>query len=310
MSSHFDSHIALALVFCLCLPSNEAFAQLADGDVPSASSKNSLVPNTAFFVGAGAGYGNTTVTGQSLWGFGNSNVYVNGTPLQVGAASGTGYYSMPSSSTFVPSVQLGYFKHFENSNWLWGGKFSYNYVGATSSVQPALVPQAGAYSPGTTGGGTTTPFTGNFVINSYQITITNQFLLAPMIGRSFDKGFIYTGAGPSLSNITTSINGSVGTANLGGNPWQNVSGAPQSFSNYSWVFGGAIMAGGTYFFSPTWFLDLSYTFGIAGNNYASFVSPYVNPNAGGGVSGYGSTILNSNGYVITNAVMLTINKKF
>ena len=310
MNSHFDSSIALALVFCLCLPSNKTFAQLAVSDGPPAGSQNSIVPNSAFFIGAGAGYGNTTVTGQSLWGFGNSNIYQNGIPLQVGSAAGTGYYSMPSSSTFVPSVQLGYFKHFENSNWLWGGKFSYNYLGATSSVQPALVPQAGAYTPGTTGGGPTTPFTGNFVINSYQITITNQFLLAPIIGWSFDKGFIYTGAGPSLSNVTTSINGSVGTANLGGNPWQNVTGAPQSFSSSSWVFGGAIMAGGTYFLSPTWFLDFSYIFGITGNNYVSSVSTYVNPNAGNGVSGYGSTILNSNGYVITNAVMLTINKKF
>ena len=305
MKFHHSKLRVVVSFLCLFGASN-SFAQ----SDKSASDSTSIVPDSGFFIGAGGGYGLMTVTNQSLWGFGNSNIYQNGTPIQVGAASGTNYYSMPLGASFVPSAQLGYFQKIENSNWIWGGKFSYSYRGATSSVQPALVPQAGAYTPGTTGGGPATPFTGNFVINSYQVAITSQFLLAPIIGRSFDKGFWYAGAGPSLSNITTSINGSVGTANLNGNPWENVTGAPQSASTSNWVIGGAVMAGGTYFLSPTWFLDFTYTFGITGNNYASFVGAYSNPSAGTGVLGYGATILNSNGNVITNAITLTINKKF
>ena len=45
----------------------------------------------------------------------------------------------------------------------------------------------------------------------------------------------------------------MGFADINGNR-QDISGAPVNFSESSWVSGGAIVIGGTYFFDPQWFV--------------------------------------------------------
>ena len=85
--------------------------------------------------------------------------------------------------------------------------------------------------------------------------------LMPFIGRSFADGFIYTGAGPTLSRTHTNLNSLVGFADINGRP-TDVSGTPVDFSGSGWVYGGAVMAGATYFFDSSWFLDISYTYAM------------------------------------------------
>jgi hypothetical protein len=59
------------------------------------------------------------------------------------------------------------------------------------------------------------------------------------------------------------LNGLVGFAFVDG-AIVDQSGAPQDFSSSSWLVGGAAMVGVTYLLTPTWFLDLSYTYFCAG----------------------------------------------
>ena len=53
------------------------------------------------------------------------------------------------------------------------------------------------------------------------------------------------------------------------------SGAPQDFSSSSWLIGGAAIVGVTYFLTPTWFLDLNYTYAATAGHTANFASPFV-----------------------------------
>ncbi len=55
------------------------------------------------------------------------------------------------------------------------------------------------------------------------------------------------------------MNGLVGFALVDGGIVDQ-SGGPQDFSSSSWLIGGAAVVGVTYFLTPTWFLDLSYTY--------------------------------------------------
>ncbi len=275
---------------------------------PPVAATTSAVPDAAFYVGLGGGYDRAVFGSQTVYGIGYSDVYASdGSLVQTGSAAGPAYLSMPSRSTFAPSTQLGYFKHFDNSNWLWGAKFSYNYLGATSTLQNAVLPQVGAYT--LTSNPTPVPFTGYAGINSFQTTINHQLILAPLIGRAFEDGFVYAGAGPSLSNTETKVNGIIGYATING-ALQNITGAPQNFSNSGWVYGGAVMVGGTYFFAPTWFLDVSYVFGVTTPQDASFFGPFTNPNGVNGKVTTGSAIVNPSGNLMTHAVLLTINKTF
>jgi hypothetical protein len=68
---------------------------------------------------------------------------------------------------------------------LWGAKFAYSYLGATSIVRNELLPQAGSITP--TGSNVAVPFTGNALVQSFQTNITHQLALIPLIGKSFDS---------------------------------------------------------------------------------------------------------------------------
>ena len=47
-------------------------------------------------------------------------------------------------------AQAGYFSHFGNSQWLWGAKLSYNYLGAEATSENIAVPQDGGFTGGNT----------------------------------------------------------------------------------------------------------------------------------------------------------------
>jgi hypothetical protein len=131
----------------------------------------------------------------------------------------------------------------------------------------------------------------------------------PFIGRSFERSFVYIGAGPTLSQTETKLNGLIGFADINGNR-TDVSGSPVDFASTSWVFGGAGMVGATYFFDASWFVDFNYMAVVTAKHTSNYYSPFYNPNGTGGSTVVGTLIGSTTSRVITQAVAVTINKAF
>jgi hypothetical protein len=263
------------------------------------------VPTSALFIGLGGSYNAVRFGTQNVYAVGTSDVYQNGVLASGGSAAGPASIYIDPQSTLAFSAQGGYFQKFSGSDWLWGAKFSYSYLGATSVVRNALLPQAGSFTA--TGSTTPVPFTGNALVQSFQTHLLQQMSFVPFIGRSFEKSFIYIGAGPTLSQTRTDLNGLIGFADINGTR-TDVSGTPINMSSTGWVYGGAALVGATYFFDPSWFLDVNYTFAMTANRTANYASPFTNPNGSNGSTILGTMVGTSAAKVITQGVMVTINR--
>jgi hypothetical protein len=287
----FKHFLYLLFSFCICIHSVVALAQ---------SETASLVPDSAFFFGLGVNANSTQFQGQQVQAIGISTVTP---PGSVGSAGGPPLgVTMSPARSVTPAIQMGYFQKFQNSDYLWGVKLAYTYMGgATSTTSPISIPQYGTYPRGT-------PFTGYAVASSYQKTIQNQFSLIPNFGHAFERGTIYFGIGPTVSQSITKINDLVGYADIGRNPQTDVSGAPQSFSSSQWVYGGAAMIGGTYFIDRQWFLDFNYELNMTQNKTSNYFSTFNNP--GRPLSYSGSLIGSSWGTSTTQSLSLTLNRAF
>lgn len=275
------------------------------------SSSVSVVPKSAFFVGIGGSQNKLNYNNQSTWAMGTTSAPAGpSNPAINGSAAGETGVNLSSQDSLSPSVQLGYFSRFENSDFLWGFKFSYSYLGATSKSARQLIPQVGGYTNDT---GYNT-FNGNYVVRSYEQTIKNQMSLMPFIGHSFSKGYLYAGAGPSLSQVTTNINGITGFADIFGYP-SDISGSLQNYSSTQWVVGGSATLGGTYFLGDSFFLDLNYSYTQTKNNTASWGGPWskrgiYSPTGYNNVQYSGTNVGTSSGNIGTQALTLTLNKYF
>ena len=294
----------LPLICLICVIAYSQYT-LAESDL------SSIVPQSAFFGGIGASQNRINFNNQQTWAVGTTSAPAtsNTPPIDGTAGGGTGV-NLSSQSSFAPSVQLGYFTRLKDSDILWGAKFNYSYLGATSTVANQLIPQTGGYNNGS---GYTT-FTGNYLVRSYQQTISNQISFIPFIGQTFSKGFFYAGAGPSVSQIKTNINGITGFADLFGFP-SNISGSLQSYSASQWAIGGSATVGGTYFLDKSFFLDLNYSYTQTKNTTANWAGPWSkrgiwSPGGFNAVYYTGTNTGNSSGNVATQALTLTINKAF
>ena len=295
------TYLSLAVFSALLMPLDAGAADLAVTAPPTIS----YVPQSAFYFGLGGSFNSADFGTQNVFAVGTTNV-VNpaGAVVSSGSASGPGKVFMSGSEpTFAPSVQAGYFQKFSGTDWLWGAKFSYSNLRALFTVPNVLIPQAGA---NTSAAGTVT-FLGTAVAHTYQANIEHQLVLTPFIGRSFERSFIYLGAGPTLSRVKTNILGLIGFANLTGTP-SDISGAPQDFSGEGWVWDGAAVIGATYFFDPSWFLDVNYTYAQTANKTFNYFSTFSNPTGANTIIGTLSG--SSSGKVITQGVMFTLNKSF
>jgi hypothetical protein len=277
----------------------------------SAAAQSSNVPRSAFYAAIGGGYASAHFGTQNLYAIGTSNAYDNATGMLVatGYAAGPGSVSMPNKSTFAPSANVGYFQHFADSDWLWGARLSYTYVGATSAVNNVRLPQIGQYTEYTDSGTTITPFVGHAVAQSYETSIDHQIALMPLIGRSFENWFLYFGGGATYTRTRTNIKGLVGFADIDF-PHMDISGPPQDFSASGWAWGGAVIVGGTYFFDRSWFVDLSYTPTRTRSQTFNYASTFSNPSGPNNTTTTGSLVGSSSGNVYSQAVVLTIGKAF
>ncbi len=262
------------------------------------------MPRSAFFVGAGVNYSFATFANQSVYNKGISDVFQGGALIASGMADGPPVQpSMPDQSNFSPTVQIGYFGQIGNGPWIWGAKLSYAYLGTSSSVRNLVIPQFGT----STAQGVST-FDGFSVTGSYTVDVYNQTTFMPIVGRSFDRGFLYVGAGPSMSQVKATLSDVVGYATINGT-LTDISGAPQTVSDSAWTFGAAATAGVTYFLTPSWFLDLTYSF-VAPNARTFYVaSPFSNPGTGG-PSFQGTLIGTYSANVVTHAIGIKINRAF
>lgn len=266
------------------------------------------VPQHAFYLGVGASANLANFGTQDVYAVGTSDVFRDGARISSGSAAGPGVVGMGTDTAIAPVVQLGYFQRFTDSAWLWGANLNYTYLNASSSVQNARIPQAGSYTP--TGSSTPIPFTGNAVVQSYQTEVTHQVALMPFIGHAFDAGgFVYLGAGPTLSRMSTKLNGLIGFADTNGTR-SDISGAPQNFGTEGWVFGGAAMLGVTLFFDASWFVDVRYTLSATQRQTGNYASTFLNPNGTDGTLINGTLVGSSAGRLVNQGIAFTINRAF
>jgi hypothetical protein len=267
----------------------------------------SVVPYSGFYIGLGGGVATNRFGDQDVFAVGTSNVFTNGVLSSSGSASGPANISMETKTSVAFSAQGGYFQRFAGSQFVWGAKFAYSYFDATATTRNALLPQAGSFTP--TGSTTPVPFTGNALVQSFQTSIVQQIAFMPFIGHAYDRGFIYLGAGPTVSQMRTNLIGVIGFADLNGNR-TDVSGAPVNLTSTSWVWGGAATIGTTYFLDRNWFVDVNYTAGTTAKHTSNYFSPFTNPNGTNGSVITGTLVGTDTAKVLTQAVIVTINRVF
>ncbi|CAN5819345.1 hypothetical protein BH11PSE3_BH11PSE3_37940 [soil metagenome] len=283
------------------VPGAQAQSSTAEGSERDSASIAG-VPNSAFFAGVGGSYNFVTYGNQWIYNKGISQTFQNGVQTSSGTASGPATTTIQNQTTFAPVAQAGYFSHFAGSPWMWGGKFSYSYLASTAVNRNISIPQAGT-STANVGG-----FSGHSVTGAYRIAVYNQTSLMPLVGRSFEKSFFYVGAGPTLSQVKTQLNNVVGYANFSPTVLTNVSGANQSFSNDQWRLGVGATAGVTYFVTPQWFVDLSYSASMPNASLTQITSPFNNP---GTPNSFRGTLIGAyTANVMTQAITITINRAF
>ncbi len=263
----------------------------------------SIVPTQGFYLGLGGSVNSTSYNDQSMTATGVSDTYRTSTGQFLSSGTATGPAVSPELDTktsIAPSLQAGYF-HKLSSNWLVGGKLSYSYLDNKSTSSRFLVPQYGSFG--------TTSFTGNAVVQSFQVNVRQQVALMPYVGYTFDRSYVYLGAGPTLSQVQTKINGVIGFADINGNR-TDISGTAQNFSNSEWVWGAGATIGATYFLDSSWFIDVNYTIGATQNKTANYNSSFTNVNANTGLTYTGQLIGTSSGTTTTQSFGITINKAF
>jgi opacity protein-like surface antigen len=259
-------------------------ADLSASTLPTTStSSTSIVPKSGLSIGVGGNLNVATFGQQNFYWAGTSNDY-----LDRGAQYGYGYAAWNTKVNLGPQFrvspigQINYFNHFGDTDWMWGGKFSYTYLNSRSNVSNVLIPQFGGftlYDPNRTDLRANGAFYGTGELNSYQSTINHQFVLAPYLGRSFSRGFIYAGAGPSLSQVQTNLNNLTGYRSGNGQSI-NQTGFGMNYQEAHWVWGGAATGGITYFLTPSWYMDLNYTFSQTRSTTSYLNAWYAAPVAG------------------------------
>ena len=254
-------------------------ANLLTGTVCFAGSMGAVesdVMHDGLFMGLGGNYNSINIT-QNSWGKGISNIQTNTGGNTNGIAEGTGAPFHNTNNTFAPEVQAGYFKHFEDTENLYGLKFSYQYLGSKATNSNLYIPQIGVSTSVT---GVTSSLFGYVNADSVQVSTNHALTFLAFIGRSFNNKFFYLGG--LVSYASPSI----------------------------WAVGGAAQLGMTYFISPTWFIDASYTYSVTGENTTNHQQTFVNS------STLGSTRYNTSGTLYTKdtlsvsnqALTLAINK--
>jgi hypothetical protein len=260
------------------------------------------------FLGLGGNFNSLNLT-QNSWGEGISNIQTSTGANSNGIAQGSGAPFNNINNSLAPGIQAGYFKHINSTPNLLGVKFSYQYLGSTATNSNLYIPQLGQTTSAVTG--VTSPLVGYVNATSVQATINHEVALLAFIGRSFGNATFYLGAGPALVNLKSKNYYSIGYANVEG-ATVNVTGLITYSTPSIWAWAGAAQLGASYFFSPTWFIDMSYTYTVTGDNTVNYQQPFTNTsNLGGTTYTTSGTLITKDTLNVKNqTVMLSINKSF
>jgi outer membrane immunogenic protein len=258
----------------------------ADLDGAAKTTSESRVPQSGFSLGIGGDLNLTTFGQQNFYWAGTSNDFsARGIPYSTGYAQWTTRVNLMPQVRISPMGQINYFHHFGSSEWLWGGKLTYAYLNTKGAVSNVLIPQFGEFTLSLPGRPreVSERFFGTGYLQTYQTTVNNQFTLTPYFGRSFSNGFIYAGAGPSVSQVQTNLNNLIGYRNSGGAPIDQTS-FPARFQSSRWSWGIAATAGVTYFLTRSLYLDVAYTFSQTFGKTSFLNAWYGAPGPGGGTA--------------------------
>ncbi len=272
------------------------------------SAAESNLTHDGFFLGLGASY-NSINLNQDSWGKGVSNIQTNMGANSNGVAEGNGVPFRDTNNVLGPSFQGGYFKHIGNTSNLIGVKFFYQYLNSTATDSNLFIPQLGQSTNVSTG--ITSSLYGYVDGTSVQPTVKQEATLLLFAGHSFGNASFYFGVGPSLVNLNSKNYYSIGYAEFEG-ATINVTGLVSYTSPPFWAWGATAQLGGTYFFTPTWFIDLSYTYTATGNNTTYHQQTFTNTsNLAGTIYTTSGTLYTKDTLSVKNqTLMLTLNKVF
>lgn len=216
--------------------------------------------SSGWFAGVGGSY-NSVKVDSTVSGVGRTEVYSGSTLVAIGTAGGPAAPFEDTETTFAPVAQIGYFRDVRHSDWGWGAKFSYKYLGLTLSDDGFDAPQVGVYE--VLNPPSTSTFTGNATTDSAQTSVDHELALIPFLARSTKQGRFYVGGGPVVFSTESRLYGLSSYADIGG-VHTNIGGAPLNLASSNWMWGGAAQIGMMHYFSPTCFLDVSYDFMVTG----------------------------------------------
>jgi opacity protein-like surface antigen len=292
---------AIAVAAIATLASTSVFA----ADLPVKAPPPATVWSwSGFYIGAGGSF-NWGHFGQALQGVsGVQNITIGPTLVAQAQEGGPFFDFNRNKSGFAPDVQLGYMVPFAGGDWQAGLKFNYKYANIDSK-ETVSIPQAGTLTT-VVGPQTTENITGFVQINSAEINLRHQLALMATIGRAFDKLTIYAGGGPALFGVETKFINGTAFAVIRGQVF-NASGAPLTFLNDNWVWGGAAQVGATYAIAPRWFLDFAYTYARSANFKIENSACFSNQN--GPLASSGCGVVNAQERVTNQSVMLTLNRQ-
>lgn len=274
-------HIKLCLFASGLLSFSSLTLAGGTGAIPSAA-----MNQTGYFFGLGGSYNQMRVK-SNTWGIMNAT---SGIPPN-GIFSGTTNGHYDSMQTFSPQGQVGYFQNFKGSNWLWGIELLYQYSKAEAKAKGSTI---NLINPSAN--------TTDEISMDIQTKVNSALVLPVFIGHSFTNSFIYLGVGPSLLRTQDTVYGSSDTHS------GYYIGTLEKFSATHWRWGGAIQAGMAYYFNPSWFFKLNYTYAAIGkynmNNSISF-----SPEGNEGLNA-GTVTFNTRQRLTTQDVAVSINKVF
>jgi hypothetical protein len=236
-----------------------------------------------------------------------SDVYSSGVLVATGQAGGPATPFRETKSTFSPEGQIGYFRHFQNSVWFWGGKFFYQYLGLAFVNQPVDSLQAGNF---TTVSGSNS-FVGNALVQSSQSLVNHELVLMPFVGRSFNDTHLYLGGGAVVFQADFYQYNFIGFADINGTH-EDITGAPTNFSNSKWMWGGGGQIGVTHYLNPNWFLDFAYTYLVTAHYSFQDTAPFSSTTVNGGTTykNVGTALIDATQQIIVQSFTAVCNFVF
>jgi len=243
--------------------SKAALGLLVGGAVLSAFAGGPDVPpapmvTPGFYIGAGGSW--NTIDAENTFSVNETwKVAVPAAGYNVGdVVTGSSKVHYLHRNRLAPMFQAGYWAPID-SDWLWGLQANYKYL---DHVDVVGLDQLGNVA--TVLAGTLSVVAGNSTYRNMtaKFKLTHELLLLAYLGMQFNKGYVYLGAGPAAFWVTDSLSmhGIIGSGNANGAATGVISNTGEHKET---LWGGAAQIGWNYYFKPTWFLGLSYTYAVS-----------------------------------------------